>query len=72
MKLFGFEYNVDWGTLDSIFRGIDNGDDFPAVSVIESEGDYYLDPYEEISIKINGRQIKIKDGGHTERLHIIL
>jgi len=61
VELYGWEKEKSWYTIDAIVRGIELGDDFPAVKVIRRmDGSYEIAS----TAKLVGGKI-IGDGGHS-------
>jgi hypothetical protein len=63
-KLFGWENHKSDEVIDSIIRGIEAGDDFPAVDVYKDEKNpdvFYISPFREIFEKPT-------DGGHNRAI----
>jgi len=60
VKLYGWEAVKDWLTIDSIIRGIEAGDDFPAVPVIQISPKLYI-----LDQSVKSKCSMYKDGGHN-------
>ena len=61
ITLYGFETEKSDLVIDSIIRGIEAGDEFPPVPVLEIDGDYFLHPY----LRICQAGWMPLDGGHN-------
>ncbi|PIN88952.1 hypothetical protein COU57_06825 [Candidatus Pacearchaeota archaeon CG10_big_fil_rev_8_21_14_0_10_32_14] len=69
VKLLGYEDGHSDKVLDSLVRGIENGNSFPPVPVFKlDEKTYALHSGKKVSLKYSGRVFNHVDGGHHRSL----